>query len=69
MVKEDLGGLDTHVLPECLTPLTSTVLNHCRTDRKDCLDVRSYITMTPSAFRKNCWVMHRYLWSRVKSRC
>lgn len=41
--------------------LTSTLLSHCRTDRKDCLAVRSYMTMTPSAFRKNCWVMQRYL--------
>lgn len=41
--------------------LTSRLLSQCRTDRKDCLAVRSYITMTPSAFLKNCWVMQRYL--------
>ena len=41
--------------------LTSTLLSHCRTSRKDCLAVRSYMTTTPSAFRKNCWVMQRYL--------
>lgn len=45
--------------------LTSTLLSHCRTDRNDCLAVTSYMTMTPSAFLKNCWVMQRYLSPRA----
>ena len=41
--------------------LTSTLLSHGRTATKDCLAVRSYMTTTPSALRKNCRVMQRYL--------
>lgn len=41
--------------------LTSTLTNHCFTATKVSCAVTSYITTTPSAFRKNCFVMLRYL--------
>ena len=43
------------------TGLTCTLVNHCLTPVKVSSDVMSYITTTPSALRKNCLVMLRYL--------
>ena len=45
----------------CVTGLTCTLANHCLTPVKLSSDVMSYITTTPSALRKNCLVMLRYL--------
>lgn len=43
------------------TCLTLTLVSHCLTAVKLCSAVMSYITTTPSALRKNCLVMLRYL--------
>lgn len=41
--------------------VTLTLVSHCLTAVKLCSAVTSYITITPSALRKNCLVMLRYL--------
>lgn len=49
--------------------LTFTLVSHCLTAVKLCSAVMSYITITPSALRKNCLVMLRYLQGEREDCC
>lgn len=57
-------------LGDCYS-LTFTLVSHCLTAVKLGSSVMSYITTTPSALRKNCLVMLRYLQEEVnrKRKC
>lgn len=48
-----------------LCQVTSMLISHCLTAVNVSFAVMSYITMTPSAFLKNCLVMLRYLQVRT----
>lgn len=48
-----------------LCQVTSMLISHCLTAVNVSFAVMSYITMTPSAFLKNCLVMLRYLQVRI----
>lgn len=48
-----------------LCQVTSMLISHCLTAVNVSFAVMSYITMTPSAFLKNCLVMLRYLQVKI----